>query len=410
MTSGSESVTHLHFGPGSLGLGLVAATGVAAGFDVHLVTRPDSKVGPGSKLTVRIGTNDEPGSHTDLSKLPLSAANTIDDLHPRTREALEAAKHVLITTSVKTAGLAHFEPMLGEVAAFLSSTGTSSVTFLACENDTGPDYPRLTASLQQHGVDTRPTVVDRLCYEPREMGLESTRYVVADPHIDWVVQGEPGDCPALNRLGEIGAMRFVIDITPETDQKRWLANGGHLALALAARGRRVAFIDDAIANDRLREWLEQFLLSLASAARIARPELEDAMDYASMHAVIWYRQHDETSRVLSRLQRLDPRALFMDIERKIGSALRDAGETAESTETFFVLLHQVLTNFDRYEDAAALRAGELQFDATTDDASITEYEKLLTGILSPETVEDRVRSLRRVYMTHRTDYGASADS
>jgi fructuronate reductase len=89
----------------------------------------------------------------------------------------------------------------------------------------------------------------------RQTGLRDCCPVVTEPFTEWVLQGEfPDGRP---RWEEAGA-QFVDDVTPFEERKLWLLNGAHSLLAYAGSIRGHTTVVQAIADDTVREWVEQW--------------------------------------------------------------------------------------------------------------------------------------------------------
>ena len=86
--SARARVIHIHLGPGALGLGLVAWAGSQVGFELHLVTRPDTKLPPEPTFELLLGGGGERERMT-LDYATFSAASRVSDLQPVLLEALD---------------------------------------------------------------------------------------------------------------------------------------------------------------------------------------------------------------------------------------------------------------------------------------------------------------------------------
>ncbi|MFC0681545.1 mannitol dehydrogenase family protein [Lysobacter korlensis] len=79
--------------------------------------------------------------------------------------------------------------------------------------------------------------------------------VVTEPFHDWVLEGE---FPAGRPHWESAGARFVSDIEPFERRKLWLLNGAHTLLAYAGTARGHTTVAEAIADQDLRGWIEDF--------------------------------------------------------------------------------------------------------------------------------------------------------
>src|SRR5699024_661345 len=101
-----------------------------------------------------------------------------------------------------------------------------------------------------------PAITD----EDRDLALRLTGYadaapVQTEPFSEWVISGE---FPAGRPDWEPAGVRFVSDVGPHELRKLWLLNGAHSLLAYAGSVRGHETIVDAVGDERLRAWVEQF--------------------------------------------------------------------------------------------------------------------------------------------------------
>jgi fructuronate reductase len=151
------------------------------------------------------------------------------------------------------------------------------LTLIPCDNlpDNGPVAAGVVADLadmvdpglvdwSDGSLSTVTTMVDRIT--PRTapedinavsegMGLRDDAPVVTEPFREWVLSGAfLGGRP---RWEDAGAT-FTDDITPFEHRKLWLLNGGHSLLAYAGAARGHDTVADAVADEVVRGWLEQW--------------------------------------------------------------------------------------------------------------------------------------------------------
>lgn len=108
------------------------------------------------------------------------------------------------------------------------------------------------------------TVVDRItprCAQgdvdavERSTGWTDHAVVVAEPFAEWVLAGEfPAGRPAWQDAGAC----FVDDVAPYERRKLWLLNGAHSLLAYGGSILGHQCVPDAFADQRCREWVEQW--------------------------------------------------------------------------------------------------------------------------------------------------------
>ncbi len=108
------------------------------------------------------------------------------------------------------------------------------------------------------------TMVDRITPRttPADVALVRARAgfddqcpVVTEPFSDWVLSGS---FPAGRPQWEQAGATFTADITPFEERKLWLLNGGHSLLAYAGSIRGHDTVDQAVADETCRDWLEQW--------------------------------------------------------------------------------------------------------------------------------------------------------
>ncbi len=400
---------HIHFGPGKLGLGLVAAISSKAGLDLHLIGRVDSQpdLSPGYTLRVRgIGgiERDENVTITSFSK-----ADCWDHLDPKVQAALIEAPELLLTTSVTTKGLSarqHF--VLDLVRRRKASPHAQSTIFIAAENDTGPNYPKLAHELGALGVDCRRTVVDRLCTQTHIDPITGIYVVTVDELAQWIIEGDPSTSRTLGALAQSSFVWFVPDFEPFEVRKRWLVNGVHLALAITAHARPMPSIDITLAADTNLEWTTRLERTLIQVFDHRYPDLHSSLDYAISHLPGWLRNPDPVTRILSRLKRTDLLPFFEDFDSKLGDALSDpfiakTGPTDEARETFDAL-QAILVKHTSYVDFGdpQLRKGPLSL--SQDRQALKRYQDLLNGIFDSGQAAKRVKALSIAFNRHYDYY------
>ena len=142
-------------------------------------------------------------------------------------------------------------PENGEVTATV-------VTELAAAVD-----PALPGWIAGH-VDFATSMVDRITPattdEDRQLVAATQGYtdvapVPTEPYSEWVVAGR---FPAGRPRWEQAGARVVDDVVPYEQRKLWLLNGSHSLLAYAGSIRGHRTIDEAIADQQCRDWVEIF--------------------------------------------------------------------------------------------------------------------------------------------------------
>lgn len=130
-------------------------------------------------------------------------------------------------------------------------------------------------------VDVASTMVDRITPRVADAGLAAARElvgfsdatpVVTEPFSEWVISG--AFTAGRPRWEEAGA-RFVADVEAHELRKLYLLNGAHSLMAYAASQLGHRTVDEAIADERVRGWVEH--LWAEAAAVVPVPELELAV-------------------------------------------------------------------------------------------------------------------------------------
>lgn len=399
--------THLHIGAGRLGLGLIAATGVQAGLELHVLDKPRTDGAP-ERLRVELQLRGEDGERrlSPYETASLSCGTTVGDLRPAARAALLQTPHLLVTTAVRTEGVAVCGPFLLELARLRAdSPHARTTTFIAGENDPGRTYGELKAALAALGVDCRDTMVNRLCPSVVVGATPEVRLVTVDTLAEWVIAGAPTGA-ALEALATVDYVRFVDEIEPYEVRKRWLVNGAHLALAIFARRHGLTSIDVAVAEPGRTEWVGKLHEQLIAALELRHPGLDGNAAYAADHVRAWLRHRHDVSLILRRLRRLDLVPFFDDFERKLGEPLRLLGGVARSPHAQAMLddLDRILHRRNAYVDARELpsRLPRLPLDA--DVRACVRYRELLEGLLESGEAARREAALSAALGRHRAFY------
>ena len=157
------------------------------------------------------------------------------------------------------------------------SAGAAALTILSCDNlpENGAvtktvvtDLARLVddtlMSWIETNVDFATSMVDRITPgttdEDRKLVEEACGYldaypVATEPFSEWVISGT---FPAGRPRWESSGATLVDDVEPFEQRKLWLLNGSHSMLAYAGSIRGHQTIDEAIADDDCRSWVEAF--------------------------------------------------------------------------------------------------------------------------------------------------------
>ncbi len=130
-------------------------------------------------------------------------------------------------------------------------------------------------------VDFASSMVDRITpatvEEDRELVAAHENYsdaapVATEPFSEWVIAGRfPAGRPAWEQVGA----KLVDDVAPYEQRKLTLLNGSHSLLAYAASIRGHTSIDEAIADETCRGWVDQFWDEAQPHLSLGGPEVSD---------------------------------------------------------------------------------------------------------------------------------------
>lgn len=292
----------MHFGAGSLGLGLVVPTLTSGAFDVSVV---DADQGLVAALEAAGGYVHEIHDAAGVSRAhvpvvhAMAAADRDAVLH-----ALREAD--LVTTAVRLENLPRVAPLIAEAL----DAGGRGPLVIACENADRASS-RLAALCGREG-DPRflDATVDRICQTawPAEPLVRTERY-----H-EWTVERRPTADP-----GAIAGVSIVAAIEPSFERKRYLVNttadaiafigtaAGHTTLAGAA--------SDGAVLERCRHAFDELRTLLRARFGVAESALEayHRTAIARLAAPGIERALDTVARDLAR--KLGPRERFVEPAR-----------------------------------------------------------------------------------------------
>jgi Mannitol dehydrogenase C-terminal domain len=377
------------------------AAGVDAGLDVHLVTRESSELPDASRFSALVkGEGGE--TRIGLPVATFSKADTLETMCSEARDLIVGVPQLLVTASVAADGLEERKGFLLQIAeARTTSSRAEATQFIPCENDPGIGYEELRQQLTSLGVECLDTLVNRLC--PKRL-VEGTRVeVIADELAEWVIEAELDHRQALAALGELPYVAFVADVRPYETRKRWLVNGGHLALAIVAHAKRIVSIDQAASEPGRADWLAKLHKVLIESLDARWPGLEDNKQYASRHVASWARHEDDVVRIMKRLRRANPVPFLDDLERKLVEplALLDDAWSALAVRRVFDRLHVVLQRGRSYVDFKDFPSILPTLDRSVDQRTTSRYEELLVPIVGEAAASERAARLGVALDSHR---------
>jgi len=294
----------IHFGAGSLGLGLVVPTLTDASFDVSVVDADQDLV---AALEAASGYVHEVhgGGRVVCKHIPLRRAMAAADRDAVARVLREAD---LVTTAVRLENLRRVAPLLAEAL----DDGARAPHVIACEN--AARASSLLAALCGRAGDARfrDATVDRICQTawPLEPLVRTERY------FEWTVEQKPSADP-----DDITGVSIVDAIEPSFERKRYLVNttadaiaflgtaAGHTTLAAAA--------SDGDVLERCRHAFDELRTLLRTRFGFTEAALEayHRTAIARLAAPGIERSLDTVARDLAR--KLGPHERFVDPARRL---------------------------------------------------------------------------------------------
>jgi tagaturonate reductase len=126
------------------------------------------------------------------------------------------------------------------------------------------------------------TLVDRIVSAPSPgdpLAEQDPLYAVAEPYASWLIE----DSVDLGGLAEHPAVRVVDALRPYALRKVRVLNGAHTALVAKALPLGFGTVREAVADERIRAWLEELLFteivpSIADRAPGAEPFAHDVLE------------------------------------------------------------------------------------------------------------------------------------
>jgi fructuronate reductase len=105
----------------------------------------------------------------------------------------------------------------------------------------------------------------------RRTGVDDPACVVTERYSEWVLSG---DFAAGRPAWDTSGARFVEDLVPWERRKLWLLNGSHSLMAYAAPLLGSETVADAIGNDSVRGWVDEWWDDAAGVLPIPRAEVD----------------------------------------------------------------------------------------------------------------------------------------
>jgi hypothetical protein len=401
----ADELAHVHVGPGCLGLGLVAATTLEAGMDVHLVGRPGCRLDKDRLSVAFHGDHGQRHASMPLPVRTVSAADSYRELESEAQDAVRSAPHLLLTTSLGRRGLRDGGAVLLDILRQRPKELRPTTVCIAAEGDPGGAWSGLEGTLSRRGVDCRRTVVNRLCYPSPRSADPAACEVFAEDFAEWVISGEP-DQPLLEALDGVDHTLFTEDIEPYRMRRHWLVDSGQLAVALRARRLKMTHTP---ADEKRFGWLARFYEPILRAYEQRPDALGDSRDYVQDHIQIWIRHDHDLQRILqSSLLRADLIPFLDEVERKLLEplmAVRALDLSWVEAVDVFETLDDVLNDFDQYVDGPALDRDNGPLSKEHDDEALGRYARIVGRVFEDSVALDMVQRLTRSFEDDRARYG-----
>lgn len=404
----------VHFGPGPLGLGLIADQLEEAQFSVCLVGPPGVQPSEREREEYVLAYADP---DIGLQNRSLSwACNAVEvcELPRAVLDGIGSSEPLLLTCALG----AKIGERVDFIAELLSRRPPGCETLLlACENDPAPEYETLQARCGEP-LELVRCVVDRICTKPAttfidehgRLGVQThtrdehgRRIVSVHPVAEWVIplgQAEPG--AVLRELAR--ASHVVLSREPAAaliERKQWMVGGLHMVLALIARGEGIDLLPlDPALRSIFLQLATPMLERIGEALGARCPGVAPDRQYIEDRVRAFVESPDYVMRILGGLLiRSDLSPLMQRVEMRLGAGARAVAAAGLDCEPFYqamALLLSVLSDRARYYDR-----GSWSLDQSRDQAAIELFGKSLAGWLEDERAEDLLALLQRTLAADR---------
>ena len=296
---------------------------------------------------------------------------------PTVLAAVEQADLVLLTLSMRQEVAARRELILSLVDACPSS---AEVVVAVCDNTLTPAHRQLIGELTERGVPCPATIADRVCNRPDGSPAPSDAVRVVTHEVGMLTLVDLPDARLLReRLGQAEEVRFVAarQFAAHRDQKLWIVNGSHLALALRARHYNHSDLRLAAHDaDLLRP--VQLIVEGMTAALAATHGLTVDPAWALDRERVVMELPDLTERVLRGFTRPGLAAFlerFADCVGRPAAIVKESGDSLDGFDSLARTLTAMLREGGHYTDAFDVKPGDVSEAA--DEAAVVAYRKAL---------------------------------
>ncbi len=386
---GKPRGVHVALDADPLCLGMLAPISIELGFETHLICAPGTTRSP----TFERHVYRRDGS-VDRQKLePTALSGRVGDQTPATSLAAARRADLLLITASTSAGLTERAEAILAVAA-AAEPGTETVFLSSDAMATADDG--LIANLAANGIQAPPAIFDRLCTRPPARGEEMPSRVVATHELGTLILPDQ-DGLLRTRLGAAEEVHFADSqrFAALGDQKLWMVDGCHLAIALRARHRnRETTLSDFVNHSARVKQLGQMLDAVGAAMQIAhgvQVDVAQALDRERMAMQL----PNFIQEVLQDFKRADLVRFIERFGESIGRPAVIAAETNVPLEPFRSIartLTVMLSDGHHYEDLLTLDPADVSEDA--DEAAVAAYRRALSGWYKQDWIDAATRDIR----------------
>jgi hypothetical protein len=387
---GEPCCVHVALDADPLCLGMLAPLSIGLGFETYLIGSPGTAQSRTfERLVYRRDGSIDRERHTATDSL-----RSVGDQIPSPVQAAARRADLLLITASTQAGLAERAGLILAVAA-IAKPGAETV-FLSSDAVTTSADDALIAGLGAHGVLSPPAIVDRFCtWDQATVGAPPSR--TAATHELGALTLPDRDGLLRARLTPADEVRFASSqrFAALSDQKAWMVDGPHLAIALAARRRnRSASVRDFVHHPARIEQLGQMLDAIAAVIRIAHGAEVNATQ-ALDRELVAMRLPNFGHAILRDFKRADLAAFVDRFGECIGRPAVIAAETDGPLDPFRSIgrtLTMMLSDGHHYEDLLEVGPDDVTEDA--DEAAVDAYRRALSGWYEVDRIEAGAREIR----------------
>lgn len=367
-------------------LGMLAPISIELGFETYLIGAPETSQSPTFERHVyrRDGSIDR--QELEPTGFPVGVGDQIP--------AAARRADLLLITAATHAGLADRPEAIRSVAA--AARPDAETIFLSSDALTMPAADGPIADLASHGILAPPAIVDRLCTQLSAPNEKSPSRVAATHELGALTLPDR-DGLLRAKLGQAEEVRFAAPprFAALRDQKLWMVDGCHFAIALRARHRNRSKTLSAFVNHGARvAQLGQMLDAAAAALQIAHGVEVDAAAVLDRERVAMQLPNFD-QQVLRDFKRTDLVRFIDHFGESIGRPAVIAAETDVPLDPFRSIartLTALLSDGHHYEDLLTVDSDDVSEDA--DEAAVEAYRRALSGWYERDWLDAGTRDIR----------------